>query len=67
MGHKSSFTQVDRADNEGSDLLAFRQFGEPNHDDVSHALMLCDHGFDLGRVDIGATADNEVGATSQEA
>jgi hypothetical protein len=49
MGDQRSFGQISRGYNEGSDLLAFRQIGEPNHRDFSHPLMFCDRGFDLRR------------------
>ena len=64
MGDQSSFGQITRGNNEGSDLLAFGQFREPNHGDFSHPLMFCDREFDLGRMHIDATTNDEVGGAS---
>ena len=64
MGDQRSFGQISRGYNEGSDLLAFRQIGEPNHRDFSHPLMFCDRGFDLGGMHVDTATNDEVGGAS---
>ena len=66
MSIERRFGQIARRNHEGRDLLALRQFGESDNGDVLYSVAFRDDELDLGRVHIGAAADDEIRGAPQE-